>query len=49
MILTVGPTGMGLQVLEKAVVFGVRADPEPRDLFILEKAEGTVSESHADR
>ena len=40
---------MELQILKKAVVVSVRADPEPRDLLILQKPDGTVSEGHADR
>ena len=45
----VGPTRTQLQVLEKVVILSVRADPEPSDLVILEKPEGTESESHAHR
>jgi hypothetical protein len=39
---------MGLQVLEKAVVVSVPADPEPSHLLVLQKPKGPVSESHAD-
>jgi hypothetical protein len=41
--------GTELQLLEKAIVISVRADPEPGDLFVLEKPEGTISEGHANR
>ena len=38
-----------LQLLEKAIVLSVRADPEPGDLLVLEKPESTISEGHANR
>ena len=40
---------MELQLLRKAVILSVRADPEPRDLLIPQKPDGTASEGHADR
>ena len=33
----------------KVVILSVRADPEPRDLLVLQKPDGTISEGHADR
>ena len=45
----VRPTGTQRQVLKKPVILSVRADPEPSDLIILEKPEGTESEGHAHR
>lgn len=38
-----------LQLVKKAVILRVRADPEPDDLLVLQEPEGSVSESHADR
>lgn len=36
-----------LQLLKNAIVLNVRPDPEPGDVLILQKVEGTISESHA--
>ena len=38
-----------LQLLRKAAILSVRADPEPRDLLILPKPDGTASEGHTDQ
>lgn len=39
---------LALQGLQQAIVVGVTADPEPRNLVILEETEGTVAEGHTD-
>ena len=36
-----------LQLLKNAIVLNVRPDPEPGDVLILRKVEGTISEGHA--
>src|SRR6266508_279352 len=43
----VGPTATELQLVKKAIVLSVRPDPEPADVLILQKPEGTISESDA--
>ena len=43
---SVGPTGTELQVVEGPVVSGVRADPEPGNLVIVQKPKGAVSQGH---
>lgn len=48
-MLSVGRTESKLQVFQEAVVRRVRADPEPGDLPIIQKSEGTVPEGHANR
>ena len=44
---SVGPTRTQLQVFEETVVRGMRADPEPGDLVIVQKPKGAVSQGHA--
>ena len=46
---SVGPTATELQLVKKAIVLSVRPDPEPGDVLILQKPEGTISEGHAGR
>ena len=36
-----------LQLLKNAIVLNARPDPEPGDVLILQKVEGTISEGHA--
>ena len=44
---TTRSTGTQLQVFEETVVRGMRADPEPGDLVIVQKPKGAVSQGHA--
>src|SRR4030095_6574046 len=43
----VGPTARKPELVEKTMVVGVRPDPEPGDLVVLQNADGTTSEGHA--
>src|SRR5512138_1035971 len=38
-----------LEVLEEAIILGMRAEPEPGDLITLQEPEGAVSQSDASR
>lgn len=38
---------MELQLAKKTIVLSVRPDPEPGDVLILQKPEGSISEGHA--
>jgi hypothetical protein len=46
---TIGRRETELQLAKKTVILRVCANPEPGDLLVLQKREGTVSEGHSHR
>jgi len=44
----VGPLARKLKLIEKTIILNVRPDPEPGDLVVLQKADGAISEGHAE-